>query len=314
MGLVLVTGGAGFIGSHLVRRLLLEGEEVRVLDNFSSGKRAYIDGCNIEIIEGDLRDGDCVTQSVQGVETIYHHAAFISVPLSMQEPQTCFDVNVMGTINLFEAARKAGVNRVVIASSSAVYGDSQNLPLRESEPLLPLSPYGVSKQVTELYANLYWRVFGLPIVALRYFNVYGPRQAPDSPYAAVVPRFIRRLLDGQDPIVYGDGAQKRDFVYVEDVVQANILAAKSSHAVGLAINVCSGKEISILDVLKVMYDVFSKFSGTILSPHFDAAREGDIIRSVGNPSLAEQILGFKAQVQLEEGVFNTVTAFRKVKN
>lgn len=309
MSTVLITGGAGFIGSHLVRRCLRKGDSVRVLDNFSTGKRENLAGCEIELIEGDLRDAACVEDAVQKVDLIFHQAAFISVPLSMQDPQTCFAVNVEGTLNLFEAARKAGVKRIVIASSSAVYGDSQQFPIKESAPLHPLSPYGASKQVAEVYASLYSRVFSLPVVALRYFNVYGPGQDPHSPYAAVIPRFLQRLAQNEPPIIYGDGKQVRDFVYVEDVVQANLLAAHSPQTPGLAINVCSGVETSVLDVLAALRQICSDQGIVLPTPQFEAPRQGDIYRSVGDGSLAAQVMGFKTQVPLLEGLSRTMAYY-----
>jgi len=309
LSLVLISGGAGFIGSHLVRGCLKQGDKVRVFDNFSTGKWENLSGCEVEIIEGDLRDAKSVERAVQDVEIIYHHAAFISVPLSLKDPQTCFAVNVEGTLNLFEAARQAKVQRIVIASSSAVYGDSQHLPLKESEPLLPLSPYGVSKQVTEEIASMYSCIYHLPIVALRYFNVYGPRQDPNSPYAAVIPRFIQHLLQGKSPVIFGDGTQVRDFVYVEDVVQANLLAARSTQAAGLALNICSGKEVSILDVLHALYQIMAAEGVSLPPPQFEAPRQGDIYRSVGDGSLASQLLGFTPQISLMEGLSRTVAGF-----
>ena len=305
----MISGGAGFIGSHLVRGCLKQGDKVRVFDNFSTGKRENLVGCEVEIVEGDLRDAQSLERAVQDVEIIYHHAAFISVPLSLKEPQTCFAVNVEGTLNLFEAARKAKVQRIVIASSSAVYGDSQQLPLKESEHLLPLSPYGVSKQVTEVLASMYYRIYHLPIVALRYFNVYGPRQDPNSPYAAVSPRFIQHLRQGKSPVIFGDGTQVRDFVYVEDVVQANLLAARSTQADGLALNICSGKEVSILDVLHALYQIIAAEGISLPPPKFEAPRQGDIYRSVGDGWLAFQRLGFTPQIPLMEGLSRTVAAF-----
>ena len=213
----LITGGAGFIGSHIARALLEQGADVRVLDNFSSGKRENLTGLNVEILEGDLRDASAVTRAVQGVEVIFHEAAFVSVPESMEKPQECLDVNVTGTSMLFEAARKAGVGRVVIASSAAVYGDSDAMPLVENTPLKQLSPYAVSKRIDEMYAELFTNQFGLEVAALRYFNVYGPRQRPDSMYAAAVPIFIRRMLDNKPITIYGDGGQSRDLINVRDV-------------------------------------------------------------------------------------------------
>ena len=212
----LVTGGAGFIGSHIVQALLEQGHHVRVLDNFSTGKRENIDeltrqftGDRLEIMEGDVRDVSRVSEAVRGVDILFHEAAFVSVPQSMEEPQTCFDINVAGTSLLFDTARKAGVKRAVVASSAAVYGESDALPLVEETPLQPKSPYAVSKRVDEMYAELFTGSFGFEVVALRYFNVYGPRQRPDSMYAAAVPIFARRLLDNKAVTIFGDGGQTR---------------------------------------------------------------------------------------------------------
>ena len=305
---VLVTGGAGFIGSHLVRGLLARGDRVRVLDNFSTGKAENLSGLSgpLEILKGDLCDLAIVGQAVRGMDTIFHQAAFVSVPKSMQEPQACFETNVQGTLNLLEAARKANVRQVVLASSAAVYGESQELPLNEQTELQTLSPYAASKQVDEVYAGMYTRAYGLPVVALRYFNVYGPRQSPDSDYAAAIPIFIRCMLDGIAPTVYGDGYQRRDFVYVKDVVRANLLAAESSEAVGKAFNVCNGKETSLIDLLEVLSEVLPGSP----PPQFEPPRPGDIYRSLGDPSLAAKTLGFYAEVSLAEGLAETVAWMR----
>ena len=225
----LVTGGAGFIGSHIAETLLEQGNTVRILDNFSTGKRENIETLTrrfgrekLEIMEGDIRDASCVAEAVRGVEILFHEAAFVSVPQSMKEPQACFDINLTGTSLLFDAARRAGVRRAVVASSAAVYGESEALPLAEETPLQPKSPYAVSKRVNEMYAELFTNSFGFDVVALRYFNVYGPRQRPDSMYAAAVPIFVRRLLDGKPITVYGDGGQTRDLINIRDVVRASI--------------------------------------------------------------------------------------------
>ena len=305
---VLVTGGAGFIGSHLVRGLLARGDRVRVLDNFSTGKAENLSGLSgpPEILKGDLCDLAIVGQAVRGMDTIFHQAAFVSVPKSMQEPQACFETNVKGTLNLLEAARKTNVRQVVLASSAAVYGESQELPLNEQTELQTLSPYATSKQVDEVYAGMYTRAYGLPVVALRYFNVYGPRQSPDSDYAAAIPIFIRCKLDGIAPTVYGDGYQRRDFVYVKDVVRANLLAAESSEAAGKAFNVCNGKETSLIDLLEVLSEVLPGSP----PPQFEPPRPGDIYRSLGDPSLAAKTLGFYAEVSLSEGLAETVAWMR----
>lgn len=300
---VLVTGGAGFIGSHLVEDLLRRGDSVRVLDNFSTGRRRNLEpfGGSLEVVEADLRDLDRVTEAVRGVERIFHLAAFISVPQSMVDPQTCFDVNVGGTVHLLEAARKSGIRRVVLASSTAVYGDTRAFPTTEDTPLAPLSPYAVSKQVTELYARLYSQVFGLEVVALRFFNVYGPRQQPDSPYAAAIPILVERLVAGKPITIFGSGKQSRDFIYVKDVVRANLLAAESA-APGEAYNVCTGTETSIMDLLEELSQV-SRANPEIL---YEPPRPGDIFRSVGDPGKAELGFGFRAQTSLPEGLQETL--------
>ena len=300
---VLVTGGAGFIGSHLVEELLRRGDSVRVLDNFSTGRRSNLEpfgGC-LEVVEADLRDADRVAQAVRGVEVIFHLAAFISVPQSMLEPDTCFAVNVGGTVHLLEAARRSGVRKVVLASSTAVYGDTRVIPTTEDTALAPLSPYAVSKQVTEIYARLYSQVYGLEVVALRFFNVYGPRQQPDSPYAAAIPILIDRLVSGKPITIYGSGKQSRDFIYVKDVVRANLLAAEFA-APGEAYNVCTGTEISIMDLLEEL----SQVSQTNPEVHYEAARPGDIYRSVGDPGKAAAQFGFRAQKSFAEGLQETL--------
>lgn len=302
----LVTGGAGFIGSHITRALLDQGANVRIFDNFSSGKRDNLKGLDVEIVEGDLRDASRVAQAVQGVNIIFHEAAFVSVPESMEKPQECFDINVSGTSILFEAARKAGVQRAVIASSAAVYGDSTAMPLVEDTPLKQLSPYASSKRIDEKYAELYTNYFGFEVAALRYFNVYGPRQRPDSMYAAAVPIFIRRMLDGKPITIYGDGGQSRDLVNVKDVVQANLLASQHPKAPGQIFNVCTGVETRLLDLLDILYEIFPN-----APKHVHAEpRAGDIYRSIGTPQKAMDVLGFKPSVTLADGVYEAVEEMR----
>ena len=309
----LVTGGAGFIGSHLVHTLLQQGGSVRVLDNFSAGKRENLDGLTrqfdgerFEVLEGDLRNPSDVEEAVRGIEIIFHQAAFVSVPQSMSEPQTCFDVNITGTSRLFDLARAAGVRRVVVASSAAVYGESQALPLVEETLPQPLSPYAVSKRVDEMYAELFTSSFGLEAVALRYFNVYGPRQRPDSMYAAVVPIFARRLLDGKPVTVFGDGGQTRDLINVHDVVRANLIASEHSKAPGQIFNICTGVETRLLDLLDVMYELVPNAP----QPEFAAPRAGDIYRSVGSPKKVANVMGFRAEVSLIDGLKETVDWMR----
>jgi len=299
----LVTGGAGFIGSHIVRALLERGDKVRVLDNFSTGKLENLDAvqADVEIIEGDLRDADTVTASLMDVSLVFHQAAFVSVPLSMETPGTCFDVNVQGTESLLEAAREAGVQRVVFASSAAVYGESEALPLDEDTPLSPMSPYAVSKRVNEIYAQLYTQSLGLGVTALRYFNVFGPRQAPDTAYAAAVPIFIRQMMDDKPVTIYGDGGQTRDLIFVGDVVRANLMAASSDAAAGGIFNICTGHETRILDLVESLFDVFPNAP----RPFFEAPRSGDIYRSVGSPKMAHEKFDFRAQIALDDGMKET---------
>ena len=283
------------------------------MDNFSSGKRENVEALNrrfdasqLEIIEGDVRDVSSVTEAARGIEIIFHEAAFVSVPQSIDQPQECFDVNITGTSLLFDAARKAGVKRAVVASSAAVYGESDALPLVEETPLQPLSPYAVSKRVDEMYAELFTNSFGFEVTALRYFNVYGPRQRPDSMYAAAVPIFARRLLDGKPVTVFGDGAQTRDLINIHDVVRANLIAAQHPNAAGKIFNVCTGLETRLLDLLDVLYQLFPNAPG----PEFAAPRAGDIYRSVGSPQKALDIINFRAQVSLEDGLRETVDWMR----
>ena len=304
----LVTGGAGFIGSHIVQALLGQNVIVRVLDDFSSGKHQNIDELinfklpgRMEIHEGDIRDARKVAEVVKDVDVIFHEAAFVSVPGSMEKPQECFDVNVTGTTIWFEAARKAGVRRAVIASSSAVYGDSEVMPLREDAALNPMSPYAVSKRVTEMLGTLYTQSFNLEVVALRYFNVYGAHQRPDSIYAAAVPIFLERMIENQPVTIFGDGGQTRDFVFVDDVVRTNLIAAEHPAATGKIFNVCSGCETSLPDLLAVIHELFPGAPSHVL----DGPRQGDIYRSIGSDEFAERMIGYKARIDLKDGLKRT---------
>jgi nucleoside-diphosphate-sugar epimerase len=299
----LVTGGAGFIGSHIVEALLQRGDQVRVLDNFSTGKKENLEGLpgKAEVLEGDLRDPRVVKAAVRGMEAVFHLAAFISVPQSIEDPETCFAVNVSGTVNLLESARQAGIRKVVLSSSAAVYGNTSVFPTDEETPLQPLSPYAVSKQVNELYAGLYSKTFNLPATPLRYFNVYGPRQRPDSDYAAAIPIFIRQMVTGQPITIYGDGNQSRDFIFVKDVARANLIAAEAETC-GEPINICTGCESSILDLLEEL----SELSPTSPEVRFEAARPGDIYRSAASPAKAARVLGFKAETSFREGLIQTM--------
>jgi UDP-glucose 4-epimerase len=307
----LVTGGAGFIGSHIVQDLLQKDQRVRVLDNFSTGKMENLSGFkgNLEILEGDLRDPSSVSRAVQNVDIIFHEAAFVSVQKSMFEPKTCYDVNVSGTENLFEAARKAGVKRIVVASSAAVYGEPEAIPLSEDNKTQPLSPYAASKIINEIYADMYTRSFGIEVVVLRYFNVFGPRQTPDSQYAAAIPIFIHRLLSGQAITIFGDGGQTRDLIYVQDIVRANLIASESPDAAGNIYNICTGIETSIQQLVDSLRGLFPE----TLATQFSQPQAGDIYRSVGNPFRAKERLGFQPQTSLTQGLSKTVEWMRSCK-
>jgi UDP-glucose 4-epimerase len=247
-----------------------------------------------------------VEKSLSGVELIFHEAAFVSVPQSMEQPEACFDVNVRGTEILLDAAKKAGVRRIVIASSAAVYGDNEIFPLSEDLPTRCLSPYAASKNINEIYAGLFTRSFGLEVTCLRYFNVFGPRQRPDSQYAAAIPIFIHRFLDDKSITIYGDGRQTRDLIYIDDVVQANLIAAEHPAAPGQVFNICSGNETRIIDLVEELQDLFPNAP----QPVFAEPRPGDIYRSIGSPAKAYQELGFRTATSLAEGLKVTVEWMR----
>lgn len=298
----LVTGGAGFIGSHIASQLVARGDEVVVLDNFSTGNRSNLQDLDLALIEGDLRDRKCVERAVRGVDTVFHQAALCSVARSMQDPVTSHEVNATGTLHVLEACRMAGVKRVVFASSSSVYGDTEVMPKHECLPTSPLSPYAISKLTGEHYCQVYWKSFGLETVALRYFNVFGPRQYPDSEYAAVIPRFLQALMLGHVPEIFGDGSQTRDFTYVGNVVQANLAAASSSNAPGQIMNIACGARWSLLELL----DQLKAMLGSDITPAFHAWRNGDIRHSQASIEKAKQLLDFSPRVGFKQGLRETV--------
>jgi len=300
----LITGGAGFIGSHIAAELIARGHAVRVLDNFSTGKRSNLAHLpQAEVVEGDLRDRDVVVSAVRDIDYVIHHAAMVSVPQSMIDPVATDAVNVTGTLHVLEAARAANVRRVVLASSCAIYGDNDELPLKEISRTRPLSPYAASKLMGEIYCQTYYRAYGLPTVCLRYFNIYGPRQDPNGEYAAVIPKFAQRLKAGQPPTVYGDGAQTRDFVHVSDVARANLLACERDGAIGQVLNVASGHGTSLLELI----DALNELLGTSIAPVFAAARAGDIKHSRGDGSLIAATLGFRPAMSLIDGLRTIIT-------
>jgi UDP-glucose 4-epimerase len=297
--LVLVTGGAGFIGSHISERLLADGYRVRILDNFSTGKRENIpDSPLVEVISGDVADFETVSSAMQGVAIVFHEAAIASVPETVGNPLASERVNYRGTLNVLEAARHAGTRRVMFACSAAVYGDLPELPKQESMPVKPLSPYAVDKLASEHACQVYWHLYGLETVSLRYFNVFGPRQDPSSPYSGVISIFAERLRQEEQPAIYGDGEQTRDFVYVSDVVEANIRAATAPAAPGRAINVATGGTITINGLLQTI----CKIKNQPFAPRYLPGREGDIRHSRADISMAAEILGWQPGVGFEAGL------------
>jgi len=299
----LVTGGAGFIGSHIVDELVRRGHEVIVLDNLSTGKRENLAGVldKIELIVGDITELDRVRAACRGVDYVLHQAARTSVPRSVEQPIETNRANVDGTLNVLVAAREAKARRVVYAASSSAYGDTPTLPKSESMVATPISPYGVSKLVGELYAQTFGRVYGLENVSLRYFNVFGPRQDPNSPYSGVLSRFITAILRGETPVVFGDGEQSRDFTYVANVVDANLLACEAPHVSGMVFNVGAGGRFTLNAVLKLL----ERVSGKPVRAAYKPPRVGDILHSQADIQLARRNLGYEPRVGFEEGLRRT---------
>ena len=304
----LVTGGSGFIGSNIVEYLVNKGEQVRILDNFSTGRRENLADLEdkIEIIDGDIKDYWTVTEAVSGIDYILHQAALPSVPRSVKNPLTSNEVNVNGTLNLLEAARLAKVKKFVMASSSSVYGESEELPKHEKMRPSPLSPYAVTKLTNEYYLKVYWELYGLPTVALRYFNIFGPKQNPNSEYAAVIPKFITCLLEGKAPLVFGDGEQSRDFTYIENAVQANVLAATNNNIVGDYFNVACGGQYTLNEML----DMLRKIIGSDVKADYKPTREGDIKHSYAAIDKLTKF-GYNPSVSFEEGLKRTVEFYKK---
>jgi nucleoside-diphosphate-sugar epimerase len=305
----LVTGGAGFIGSSLVRALLARGDRVRVLDNFFTGKRANLDDVkdDIDLHEGDLRDEAAVAAALAGIEVVLHQAAIPSVPRSLVDPASSHDVNTTGTLTVLRLAKQAGVRRVVYASSSSAYGDTPVLPKVETMRPAPLSPYAVSKLTGEYYCQVFAGAFGLETVALRYFNVFGPRQDPASEYAAVIPRFITAALAGKGVTIYGDGTQSRDFCFIDNVVEANLAAAEAPGASGQVFNVACGAATTLNQLAEMLGALLGRAVAVTHAP----GRVGDVKHSLADIGAARRLLGYTAQVGFAEGLERTFAWYAK---
>lgn len=309
MALWLITGGAGFIGSHIVEELVKRGERVRVIDNFSTGKIDNLSDVikKIELIKGDIREISDVRKAVKGVDYILHQAAMRSVPKSVDDPRGANDNNITGTLNILMASKDEGVKKLVYASSSSVYGDCKIFPQKEDFLPSPISPYAVSKLAGEYYCVMYYKTFGLPTTSLRYFNVFGPKQPPESQYSAVIPKFIENALKGKPLEVHWDGKQSRDFTYVKNVVKANIMAALSKKSDGKVYNVACGSTVSLLDIIKII----EKFLGKKVEKVFTPKRPGDVRKTWADISKIKKDLKYRVDIEFEEGLIRTIEWFRK---
>jgi UDP-glucose 4-epimerase len=309
MGIFCVTGGAGFIGSNLVGALLARGDRVRVVDDLSTGYkenlREYSD--DIEFDEVDICETNRLREVFAGVDVVFHEAAIPSVQKSILNPQKSNRANIDGTLSVLVAARDAKVRRVVLAASSSPYGENPTLPKTESMVLRPISPYGVTKMVGELYAQLFTRLYGLETLALRYFNVFGPRQDPTSEYSGVLSKFITAMMDGRPPVIFGDGEQSRDFTYVDNVVSANLLAAETSKGIGEVVNIGTGHRYSLKDTVRILNGIF----GSALEARFDSPRPGDIKHSMADIARAREWLGYSPLIDFETGLRRTVEWYRQ---
>ncbi len=304
----LVTGGAGFIGSHIAEALVRRGDTVRVLDNLSTGRRENLSSfvADIEFIEGDLNDLPLVERAVRGVEFVFHQAALPSVPLSLQCPLDTHRDCVTGTVHLLDAARCADVRRVVYAASSSAYGDQTFSSMRETDLPQPLSPYAAAKLAGEYYCQAFFHSFGLETVGLRYFNVFGPRQDPGSPYSAVIPLFITAMLQGRQPVIYGDGRQTRDFSFVANMVHGNLLAAEAAGVAGRTMNLANGRATDLLTLLAAL----NRLLGLNVQPRHEPARAGEVRDSMADITQARRLLGYEVQVEFEEGLRRSIDYYR----
>lgn len=306
----LVTGGAGFIGSNIVKTLLEQGNKIRVLDNFATGKRSnilpFMSHPNFEMFEGDLRSFHIVRSAVKGVDYVLHQGALPSVPRSINDPITTNDVNILGTLNVLEASREFGVKRVVYASSSSVYGNSEIMPKQEDMPVAPLSPYALTKYAAERYCQIYTSLYKLETVCLRYFNVFGPNQDPTSQYSAVIPKFITDMINNVRPVIYGDGTQSRDFTYVDNNVAANIMACSAPGVAGDVFNIACGERFTLLELVEFINEILGKNIEPILSQD----RAGDVKHSLASINKAGERLQFKPLVNFKTGLIKTIESLR----
>jgi nucleoside-diphosphate-sugar epimerase len=311
MSRYLVTGGAGFIGSHIAGELVQKGHSVRIIDNFSTGKRENISSFldEVELVEADIREFRACREVVEGMDFVLHQAALTSVPLSIENSLLTNEINITGTLNLLVASRDAKVQRLIFASSAAVYGDDSRLPKTENMEGVPISPYALSKRVGELYCRLFTQLYGLSTVCLRYFNIFGPRQDPFSQYASVIPNFIRKMTKGKKPTVFGDGEQSRDFLYVSNVVDANILASQASKVSGEVFNIAGGEKTAVNSLVEELNKVLNKE----IKPSYDDPRPGDIKHSYADISKAGKMLKYKPTVSFSEGLSETVRWYREGK-
>ena len=309
MAKYLVTGGAGFIGSHISEELVKRDHEVRILDNYLTGKKENIASLldKIEFIEGDIKDFETCQHALEGVDFVLHQAALPSVPRSIKDPLTTNENNIRGTLNVLLASREAKVKKVVIASSSSVYGDDTHLPKIEGRQGNPLSPYALSKLVGEHYCRIFSQIYGLPTVFLRYFNIFGPRQDPFSQYAAVIPNFITKMLKGEKPIIFGDGEQSRDFTFVSNVVEANILASKAQDVSGEAFNIACGERTTVNSLVNTINEVLNKN----IDPVHDEPRPGDVKNSYAEISKARKMLKYEPLVPFNEGLKKTINWYQE---
>ncbi len=306
----LITGGAGFIGSNIVKKILEQGDFARVVDNFSTGKKEnikeFLDGQNFELLEGDLTYIEAARKSVKDIDFVLHQAAIPSVQRSVEDPVGSNNANITATLNLLIAAKDEGVKKFVYASSSSIYGDNPELPKKEDFPVLPISPYALTKYAGERYCQIFWKLYGLPSICLRYFNVFGPKQNPLSQYSAVIPKFINALLKSERPVIYGDGNQSRDFTFVDNVVEANLLAAKASDGFGEVFNIACGKENSLNQLLLTLQEIIN----TEVAAEYKPGRAGDVPHSKADISKAEKFLEYKPKIEFKEGLIKTVDWYR----